>query len=144
MTRMASEVLVDGGVLDNLPETEVAEFCGGRVVAVDVSGGSPVPLDYTYEELPSPWAVLWNRILPWRRSVRVPTLIDVILRTATVSNTGQLATRETVDLLVEPPVSEFGLLAFEEIDRIVDVSAAHARDALQAWARRLREGESAA
>lgn len=127
-------LLVDGGVLDNLPQSDMADFCGGRLISVDVSGGSHVPLDYTYEELPSPWTVLWNRLLPWRTAVRVPTLVDVLLRTATVSNTGQLRTEDSVDLLIVPPVEEHGLLAFEALDQIVDTAFVHAREVLAAWA----------
>lgn len=126
-------LLVDGGVLDNLPQAEMVDFCGGRVIAVDVSGGTPAALDVAYEDLPSPWTVLWNRVLPWRKAVRVPTLLDVLLRTATVSNTGQLRTADGVELLIEPPVSEFGLLAFEEIDRIVDTSYDYAIEVLSGW-----------
>ncbi|MEM7417578.1 MAG: patatin-like phospholipase family protein [Gemmatimonadota bacterium] len=126
-------LLVDGGVLDNLPEEEMVDFCGGRVIAVDVSGGAPVQVDVDYEQLPSPWSVLWHRVAPWRQPVRVPTLMDVLLRTATVSNTGQRAVEETVDLLLRPPVTAFGLLDFPALDRIIDVAAEHARVELAEW-----------
>ncbi len=134
-------LLVDGGVLDNLPELEMADFCGGRVIAVDVSGGVPTPFDFEYEDMPSPWRVFVDRLLPWKTAHRVPTLRDVLTRTATVSNTSQRDVAKNVDLLIEPPVRSFGLMEFDGMDRIIELAEEHSRAELAAW-RTLHEGKS--
>lgn len=138
-------LLVDGGVLDNLPEEEMGDFCGGRVVAIDVSAGVPTPFDFEYDEMPSPWRVLADRFLPWRSSTRVPTLADVLTRTAIVSNTGQGNVEQNVELLIRPPLGAFGLMDFQAIDEIIEVAAEHSREELVAWlARGVAHGMPAA
>lgn len=134
-------LLVDGGVLDNLPEEEMGSFCGGRVLAVDVSSGVATPYDFEYEDMPSPWRVFANRFLPWKRRTRVPTFIDVLTRTAIVSNTGQRDASKNVDLVLRPPVGSFGLLEFGAIDRIIELAQEYSREELQVW--RARNGPGA-
>lgn len=126
-------LLVDGGVLDNIPEEEMQDFCGGRVIAVDVSSGAPTPFDFEYDDMPSPWRVALDQLLPWRKAPRVPTLRDVLTRTAIVSNTGQGDVEQNVDLLLRPPVSSFGLMEFGAIDRIIELAEEHSRAELKAW-----------
>ncbi|NQT88864.1 cyclic nucleotide-binding domain-containing protein, partial [bacterium] len=57
------QVLVDGGVLNNLPGDLMRQLCGGRVIVVDVSPEKDLAVDR--EEFPSPWRMLRNRLLPW-------------------------------------------------------------------------------
>jgi predicted acylesterase/phospholipase RssA len=130
-----SRLLVDGAVLDNLPEQDMIEFCGGEIIAVDVSPGDPIPIDCDYDDLPSPWKVVRSRLNPFRRvRMRIPSLLEVMVRVATVSDKGQRAQLEqTVDLVLRPPVHSFGLLEFTECDRIIDVSYAYSRQRLEEW-----------
>ena len=129
-----SRVLVDGGVLDNMPEEEMMEFCGGPVVAVDVGPGAPIPVDFEYDDMPSPWRVLWDRLSRSGTGRMVPTLLEVLMRTATVSNASQHGVvDDTVDLVLRPPVAEFGLLDFGQIDGIIAAAVPYARERLTAW-----------
>lgn len=133
-------LLVDGGVLDNIPEEEMREFCGGPVIAVDVSPSAPIPIDYGYEEMPSPWAVLWRRLSPFAQRYRIPSLLEVLVRTATVSNVSQDGlVDEVADIVLRPPVSGHGLLDFAAIDRIIEDSIEYSRTELSAWLER-RDG----
>lgn len=127
-------LLVDGGVLDNLPEEEMRDFCEGPVIAVDVSPGKPLAVEFEYEELPSPWSVLWHRLSPFRRAHKVPTLLEVLMRTATVSNASQEGREEdSADLVLRPPVREYGLLEFNAMDRIIADAEPYSRQALTDW-----------
>lgn len=127
-------LLVDGGVLDNIPEEEMIEFCGGPVIAVDVSPGRPLEVDFDYDDMPSPWSVLLHRVSPLRKAHRVPGLLEVLMRTATISNASQAGQVESrVDLLLRPPVSGYGLLEFDAMDRIIADSAAYSRRRLSEW-----------
>ena len=127
-------LLVDGGVLDNIPEEEMMDFCEGPVIAVDVSPGKPLPVDYEYDDLPSPWTALMHRLSPFKTTHRVPRLVDVLMRTATVSNASQAGRVDTgVDLVLRPPVSGYGLLEFDAMDRIIADSAEYSRERLAEW-----------
>lgn len=129
-----NRLLVDGGILDNIPEEEMQDFCGGRVIAVDVSPGAPVPIHFDYEEQPSPWSVIWHRISPFRQAHSVPTLFQILMRTATVSNASQQdRVDDAVDLVLRPPVSNYGLLEFDAVDRIIEDAATYSREQLQEW-----------
>lgn len=127
-------LLVDGGVLDNIPEGEMKAFCEGSVIAVDVSPGAPMPVDIEYEQMPSPWRFLWDRINPFGRPVRVPGILEILVRTATVSNAGQHGlVDEVADLVLRPPVQHYGLLEFAAIDSIIEDAVPHCEEYLQAW-----------
>jgi len=127
-------LLVDGGVLDNIPEEEMMDFCEGPVIAVDVSPGKPLPIDFEYEDLPSPWSALLHRLSPFKTKHRIPGLVDVLMRTATVSNASQAGRVDMgVDLVLRPPVSGYGLLEFEAMDRIIADSAEYSRERLTEW-----------
>lgn len=127
-------LLVDGGVLDNIPEGEMKAFCEGSVIAVDVSPGGPMPVEIEYEQMPSPWRFLWDRVNPFRQPVRMPGILEIMVRTATVSNAGQHGlVDEVADLVLRPPVQRYGLLDFAAIDSIIEDSLAYYEEHLQAW-----------
>lgn len=127
-------LLVDGGVLDNIPEGEMKEFCEGTVIAVDVGPGSPIPVDIEYEEMPSPWRILWDRVNPFGRPVRVPGILEILVRTATVSNASQHGlVDEIADLVLRPPVQSYGLLDFAAIDSIIEDAVPYCEEQLSAW-----------
>ena len=127
-------LLVDGGVLDNVPEQEMKEFCGGPVIAVDVSSRDRIQINYDFEKLPSPWRVLWNRLNPFARTLRVPSLFEVMIRTATVSDASQRAwVDEVAAMVLRPPVGSFGLLEFSAVDAIIETSYAYSMERLEGW-----------
>lgn len=127
-------LLVDGGVLDNIPEGEMKAFCEGSVIAVDVSPGGPAPVDIEYDEMPSPWRFLWDRLNPLGQPVRVPGILEILVRTATVSNASQHGlVDEIADLVLRPPVQSYGLLDFAAIDSIIEDAVPYCEEHLQAW-----------
>jgi predicted acylesterase/phospholipase RssA len=91
------QLLVDGGVLDNLPVAEMAAAGEGPVIAIDV----------TARFAPPPPGV--------RMGIR-----DVLLRTLTLgaSDTAEAAQRHA-DLVIEPDVSGVGMLDFSRLDDLV-------------------------
>ena len=118
------QLLVDGGVVDNLPAQTMKELCGGRVILVDVSRERKISLPYS--ELPSNWAILWSRLSPWRAPIPVPTIGDVLVKSTIVSS---LRRREeahrAASLAIRPPVEPFGLLDFAAFDAIVEIGYRH-------------------
>ncbi len=82
------QLSIDGGILDNLP----------------------VDYEVDYPSVPSPWAVLAGRYLPFRRRYRVPGFLSVMLKAAEIGT--MAAAREAgrrADLLIRPEVSRFSL-----------------------------------
>ncbi|MDX1555039.1 MAG: patatin-like phospholipase family protein, partial [Xanthomonadales bacterium] len=127
-----SELTVDGALLDNLPVDVMQERPVGRIIAVDVS--SRVHYTVPFSEMPSPWAVLRGRWLPFARKHRVPRLTTLILK-ATEIGTLEHSRRhgEMADLLIDPPVRKFGMMDVGSFDAIVRAGYDRTRELLEGW-----------
>ena len=125
-------LVIDGGVLDNLPVDEMARRPVGQVIAVDVTSRNDYAVDYT--AVPSPWAVLAGRWLPFRRRYRVPGLMSLLLKATEIGTMASArAAGGRADLLLRPPVSRFRLTDVKAFDDIVQAGFDHARAALAGW-----------
>jgi NTE family protein len=127
-----SELTVDGALLDNLPVDIMQRKPVGRIIAVDVS--SRVHKTVPFNEMPSPWAILRGRWLPFARKYSVPSLTTLMLK-ATEIGTLELARRhgEMADLLIDPPVRQFGMMDTRSFDRIVQAGYDRAKELLDSW-----------
>jgi NTE family protein len=126
------QLAIDGGILDNLPVDRMRGRPVGRVVAVDLTGRQTYEVDYA--AVPSPWAVLAGRYLPFRRRYRVPGFMTVMLKAAEI---GTMATARAAgqhaDLLIRPDVSRFSLTDVTAFEAIVAAGYAAGREALSTW-----------
>ncbi len=127
-----SELVVDGAVLNNLP-VDIMEQCPvGAIIAVDVSSRHVRQVDYP--ETPSSWAVLRSRLLPFTRRQSVPGLTTLILRSTEIGTLLQSrAHGERADLLINPPVRQFGLTDVKVYDQVVEAGYRHAREVFENW-----------
>jgi NTE family protein len=127
------QLSIDGGILDNLPVDRMRGRPVGRIVAVDVTARQTYEVDYP--SVPSPWAVLAGRYLPFRRRYRVPGFMSVMLKAAEIGT--MAAAREAgrrADLLVRPDVGRFSLTDVRPFDAIVAAGYASGRETIAtAW-----------
>jgi predicted acylesterase/phospholipase RssA/CRP-like cAMP-binding protein len=128
---------VDGAVINNLPIDIMQQKLVGSIIAVDLSSSAEYHVNY--DSLPSPWAVLRGRFLPFARKYRVPSLATIMLK---ATELGTLAhVREVgkqADLLLQPPVRQFGLTEIKAFDKIVAAGYEYAREELAGYLKRLR------
>jgi NTE family protein len=132
----AGRVLVDGGVIDNLPVGEMRKRLAGEIVAVDVGGN--YRLETTIEETEMPH---WWTLLPELFGVRKrPGLGQILLRAGMVNSdaTVQRRRRQT-KLLLKPALQGIDLLEWSAFPRAIDLGYQYAlrhvggpRDALTA------------
>ena len=115
-------LLVDGGVLDNLPVDLLTERSEGPVIAVNIAmGGSARPRAVDPSAPPRP--------------ARVPALGETLLRTMMIGSAGAVASaRGHGAAVVTPPTMGVGLLEFHQLDRMVQAGRRAARDLLAALA----------
>jgi NTE family protein len=127
------QLSIDGGILDNLPVDRMRGRPVGRVVAVDVTARQAYAVDYP--SVPSPWAVLAGRYLPFGRRYRVPGFMSVMLKAAEIGTMAAArAAGKRADLLIRPDVGRFSLTNVRPFDDIVAAGYASAREALAtAW-----------
>jgi len=125
------ELLVDGGVVNNLPGDVMRQFCG-KIIAVDVSGELNLTTDY--EEIPSAWEILWSRLLPFKKRIQVPSILDILLGTTLLtSNERTKMVKADADFYLKPPVEKFKLLQFSALEEIVDVGYQYAKKEIEKW-----------
>jgi predicted acylesterase/phospholipase RssA/CRP-like cAMP-binding protein len=121
------EILVDGGLVDNLPVEPMKRLCQGRVYAVDVSEQvefrSKLKESYTV----SGWNVLWQRLNPFIEKPDMPNILNTLYRTVTVGGIRAIdSAKSRADFCFEPPVSSFGVFEWSCIDRVIDVGYRYA------------------
>jgi predicted acylesterase/phospholipase RssA/CRP-like cAMP-binding protein len=125
-------VLVDGGVVNNLPADLVKSRCGGTVFASKVAPSDDVRAPEG--GFPSPWAVLWHRLLPWFAPLRTPKLGDLLIRTMTVGGEDHMQrVARQADVLIEPEVDRYGMLQFSALEALVECGSLAARRCLAEW-----------
>jgi NTE family protein len=126
-------LLVDGGVLNNLPVEPMAAMAEGPVIAVDVTARFLPPRPRAGER---PRARQWASRA--RRAVvgvetPLPRLKDTLARAIGIGSVDAVETaRRRADLLITPETGVVGLLEFDQLDRMVEIGRQAARAALEA------------
>jgi predicted acylesterase/phospholipase RssA len=123
------QLLVDGGVLDNLPVETMARDAEGPVIAVDVTGVAP----WRPAETPSSSWWAGARSLISGRRVELPRLAETMLRTLAVGSRDTVAAaRRHADLVITPNVERAGLLDWKQLPYMREAGRAAVRDMLEA------------
>ena len=126
---------IDGAVLNNMPVDIMKNQLVGKVIAVDLSSRKTYTVKY--DSLPSPWAVLRGRMLPFARKHRVPSLMTTILKATEIGMLERMRELgEQADLLLHPPVRKFGMTDIKSFDKIMEAGYEHAMGELAAWLER--------
>jgi NTE family protein len=126
---------VDGALLNNLPVDLMKERPVGCVIGVDLSVSKPRAA-VEYDEVPGPLALLSSRLLPFlrQRRPRPPDIFSIMMKASLVASFAHSrAMHRQADLMLAPPVAQFGLLEVGAFDRIVAVGYEHAREQLATW-----------
>jgi NTE family protein/lysophospholipid hydrolase len=128
-----THLLVDGGIVNNLPGDVMRLKCGGGpVIAVDVSPEEDVGMKEP--GFPSQWRLFWNRVLPGQRRIGVPGIIDILMRTTMLASANRTSlVRRSVDLYLRPPIDTFGMLEFERMEELVECGYRYTLEAAAAW-----------
>ena len=113
------QVLVDGGVMNNLPVDAMRDLAVADVVAVDIGADNAVMVPPTLDEfeLPTIWKVMWD----WVTGTRRPSLATLMLGSGMVNAAAAShGARASSSLLVSPQVSDIALLDWESFDVAVE------------------------
>jgi predicted acylesterase/phospholipase RssA/CRP-like cAMP-binding protein len=111
--RSEGRLLVDGGLIRNLPVDVMADMVEGPVVAVEVGGKFRAETDP--DGLPT-----------------LPAIGEILMRSVMLGSAaaGETATGRA-DLVIEPEVAELKMLAFGDFDRAIEIGRAAGEDALE-------------
>lgn len=126
------DVLVDGGLLDNLPVGRMrSEHAGAVVIAVDVGARRDLPAGALPEScVVSGWPHLWEMVLPWRRHTDPVNIVRVMTR---LTELGAESDDDEGDLMIRPRVQDLPVLDFDRFDTFIERGHAAAVEALAPW-----------
>jgi NTE family protein len=115
-------LLVDGGVMNNLPVDVMRQRESGPIIASDVTGEIDLQAkDDKYGERPLWWLIA-------QRMRGTPSIVSILMRSGTVGSEAQRrVVREQADYLFEPALPDIGLRDWKLFDRAVAEGYAHAQ-----------------
>lgn len=114
----AGQVLVDGGVIDNLPVADMRRRLAGDIIAVDVGGNYRLESSLEETELP-PW---WRLLPEFFGLRRRPGLGQILLRAGMVNSAATAQRRRKLTrLLLRPELEGIDLLEWREFDRAIEL-----------------------
>lgn len=125
-------LLIDGGVLSNLPVDLMADANEGPVIAVDVSQRFDPPMGKRprgRRRLVKPRRIEeW----PWDDSRSLPSFTETLTRLVMIGSADtREAGRRYADLVITPPNDGVGILEFHQLDRMKDAGKRAAVEALE-------------
>ena len=131
------DVLVDGNVMNNMPLDVMRERCEGGTVI----GLNPMPTDdkqkrYHFGPSLSGWEALKGRLGLFGSKTRAPSILGSVMRATEINSANRMrqpAFRALADLLIEPKLDDYPILAFDQYAPIVEIGYQSAREALAAW-----------
>lgn len=109
-------LLLDGGLLNNLPVDVASEFGCGEILAINVDPKEEMAIqDQDFEGALS--KQLWRKITG---TTTAPSLVEVLIRVTTLTNAAAVGRmRHLIDHYIQPDTDQYGLLDFHKADEIV-------------------------
>jgi NTE family protein len=134
---VGDELLVDGGVLNNLPIDAMREINpSGPVIAVDVLPPRGPRARGDYGLSVSGWQLAINKIAPGRKVEPVPSLANTIMRSMFVGSEGaraEMLREGLADLYLSIKARGIGLLEFDAVERVAEIGYQASLEPLREW-----------
>jgi NTE family protein/lysophospholipid hydrolase len=125
------DLLVDGGVLDNLPTDVMRHLGAGPIIASDVSAAFDLRADPSYLRTPSPWQVLANRFRLRARLPPFPNILRLVQRSALLaSDVYAKQAKRQVELYLDLPMEGFDMFDMDALPRLVEHGYGFTREKL--------------
>jgi NTE family protein len=121
------QILVDGGMINNLPGDVMSAMRRGPVIGVDI--GRSIVLSCPIEDIDE--RPLWWLLRHGRADV--PGIGSILMRSVTVSNDAQLQARQAdLDFLLQPKLGNFDLLDWKGYEKAIRIGYDSTIEALKA------------
>lgn len=131
------DIIIDGGVMNNFPIDIMQQWVeGGTVIGLTSQSERPTSSrrKFEIEDDISGWKILFNRLNPFSKNIKVPLLPITFLKTLEINTLEKQRTyRHAADLILNTDVHEFGLLAFDDYEKITEKGYSHALPLIQEW-----------
>ncbi|HEU5315393.1 MAG TPA: cyclic nucleotide-binding and patatin-like phospholipase domain-containing protein [Chloroflexota bacterium] len=129
------DLIIDGGVLNNLPADIMREIHGGAVIASDVSPRVEMTTSLPDTESLSGWHLLRSRMNPWsKKDQQIPDMLSILTRTAMLASISTAEAMKTKsDLYLHPPTDHFGMFEVKAIEDIARTGYEYALEEVGKW-----------
>lgn len=130
------QVLVDGGVVNNLPADVMRDYFEGygKVIAIDISSFNNDSCNYDY-----PLELTWGKILRLKyfskiSKINMPSIGDTFLRGLLVASDQRVqANKNLCDIYMRPNLKDFGILDLTKISELRAIGYQEALERLAQW-----------
>ena len=121
-------LLIDGGVLNNMPSDIMRRLYKGHVISVDVVASKPRSIDHEYKI--NNWQFVKN-VFTGSRKNYIPGTMSTIMKAVTLASAERYREKEAVSDYYIMPRSKKGFLAWKEMDDFVESGYSAAIDLLK-------------
>lgn len=140
---IGGDLLVDGGLLNNLPADVMRQRSDGLVIGVNVTPGVDLTTNRAWPAHMSGWRHAWERLTG--AASPHPSILEILSRTALVGSMRDAALMAAhCDLYIQPDVDRFGMSDFAAIDALVSAGREAALAVLPAWRQALEQSSPSA
>ncbi len=131
----SGDLLVDGSVFNSVPADVMRRVVGGgTVIAVDVGRELSGKRNFRFGDSVSGWSLLLERLLPFGRKRRVPGIVRILTRTAALNGVAARSAQVAqADLLLKPPIEDFGLFDMQGYRAIHDIGYTDTLEKVRDW-----------
>ncbi|MGB1040950.1 MAG: patatin-like phospholipase family protein [Flavobacteriales bacterium] len=126
-----NSLLLDGGIVDNLPYDHVQSLAIGPTIGVDLSFLKVRELGY--EKIPSNKKIYLNKFSK-KKKLPVPRIHQIMMSTLTLaSNAKRISNSNKFDVYIKPNVSKYGFLKWDNFEALVEEGYQSSLPILKAW-----------
>jgi predicted acylesterase/phospholipase RssA len=117
------DLLVDGGLSNNVPVQTMQSLFQGAIVAVDVIPETDLTASGELPNYLSGWTVAWRYMNPFKPRLGMPNLLSILMRSVTTASYSLRRATEAAShtaLYLRPPVQRWNMLDFKEARPIAE------------------------
>ena len=132
---VGGELLVDGGVVDDLPVGPLQAAGANTLIALDVTSHSAMTTTLGDHPWVSGWSMLWHSLLGRGESATLPNLLQILTRTSTMASAHRaVGVGDLVDLHLRPPAENVPTMAWRSAADAAALGYKYALPVVTAWA----------
>ena len=129
------DVLVDGGVMDNYPVKLMSQLAETkRLIGVNVNPYIERSVSFDYDTSLSGWRILLNRLNPFSKRLRAPSVMGTILRSMFVNSMKKTKITESyLELNIKPDIRKFTMNDYSKWREIARTGFDASYEELNKW-----------
>ena len=134
MITESGDILVDGGVLNNIPVAIMRELKAGPnvVVALRTDVGARWEVEATYQDIRTPGRIARDLLLRRKPEREFPSLVEIMSRSMVVSSEGTVeqSLAQAAALLIPPIPSDMQILAWQLGKQVAEAARVYTEQAI--------------